>query len=402
MLRFALKNMAIKKIQNILIVLSIVISAGIAVLAYNVANQVSDGITKGASYYSVIIGPSGSQTQLAMNTMYFTDEPLGTIPYSVVTDLMQDGTKVKSVVPFAMADNYNGYNVVGTTTDFLKEKTVKEGTMYEDNEILQAVVGHNVAKYNRLKVGDIIHTGHSINSAELHAEGITVVGILEESHSAYDNIVFTQLRTLWHMHEHTEDDAHETEEGHEHGSGTVCAVLVNAKNPAYAMQLVSEYDGKIITAEDGDVFTLQAIEPMDIVRDILNEADDTQYIVFILCGVILLMNIMIISIITLLNMYHSAKEISLMRLIGISMKKINLLYIIQNGIIGFISTLLAFGLSKICLLLMNNYVASMGVVLNMGMVYPMEFVILLAVFLISVIPTTIWTFCMSRKDGVRD
>ncbi|MBR2646163.1 MAG: ABC transporter permease [Clostridia bacterium] len=402
MLRFALKNMAIKKIQNILIVLSIVISAGIAVLAYNVANQVSDGITKGASYYSVIIGPSGSQTQLAMNTMYFTDEPLGTIPYSVVTDLMQDGTKVKSVVPFAMADNYNGYNVVGTTTDFLKEKTVKEGTMYEDNEILQAVVGHNVAKYNRLKVGDIIHTGHSINSAELHAEGITVVGILEESHSAYDNIVFTQLRTLWHMHEHTEDDAHETEEGHEHGSGTVCAVLVNAKNPAYAMQLVSEYDGKIITAEDGDVFTLQAIEPMDIVRDILNEADDTQYIVFILCGVILLMNIMIISIITLLNMYHSAKEISLMRLIGISMKKINLLYIIQNGIIGFISTLLAFGLSKICLLLMNNYVASMGVVLNMGMVYPMEFVILLAVFLISVIPTAIWTFCMSRKDGVRD
>jgi len=274
--------------------------------------------------------------------------------------------------------------------------------MYEDNEILQAVVGHNVAKYNRLKVGDIIHTGHSINSTELHAEGITVTGILEESHSAYDNIVFTQLRTLWHMHEHTEDDAHETEEGHEHGSGTVCAVLVNAKNPAYAMQLVSEYDGKIITAENGDVFTLQAIEPMDIVRDILNEADDTQYIVFILCGVILLMNIMIISIITLLNMYHSAKEISLMRLIGISMKKINLLYIIQNGIIGFISTLLAFGLSKICLLLMNNYVASMGVVLNMGMVYPMEFVILLAVFLISVIPTAIWTFCMSRKDGVRD
>ena len=401
MLKFALKNMAIKKIQNILIVLSIVISAGIAVLAYNVANQVSDGITKGASYYSVIIGPTGSQTQLAMNTMYFTDEPLGTIPYSVVTDLMQDGTKVKTVVPFAMADNYNGYNVVGTTTDFLKGKKVKEGTMYEDNSTLQVVVGHNVAKYNRLKVGDVIHTGHSINSMELHAEGLTVVGILEESHSAYDNIVFTQLRTLWHMHEHAEED-HEAEEGHEHSSGTVCAVLVNAKNPAYAMQLVNEYDGKIITAEDGDVFTLQAIEPMDIVRDILNEADETQYIVFVLCGVILLMNIMIISIITLLNMYHSAKEISLMRLIGISMQKINLLYIIQNGIIGFVSTLLAFGLSKICLSLMNNYVANMGVVLNIGMVYPMEFVILLAVFLISIIPTVIWTFCMSRKDGMGD
>jgi putative ABC transport system permease protein len=332
--------------------------------------------------------------------MYFTDEPLGTIPYSVVSDLSKDGTRVKNVVPFAMADNYNGYGVVGTTSDFLKEKSLKKGTMYEDNATMQAVVGYKVAKYNGLKVGQVIYTGHSVNSTEKHSQGITVVGILEESHSAYDNIVFTQLRTLWEMHEHADEGEHEGEEVHEHSHGTVCAVLVNAKNPAYAMQLVSEYDGKIITAEDGDTFTLQAIEPMAVVRDVLNEADDTQYIVFVLCGVILLMNIMIISIITLLNMYHSAKEISLMRLIGISMKKINLLYLIQNGIIGFISTGLAFGLSKICLSLMNNYVASMGVVLNMGKVYPMEFVILGAVFLISIIPTAIWTFCMSKKDGM--
>ena len=54
------------------------------------------------------------------------------------------------------------------------------------------------------------------------------------------------------------------------------------------------------------------------------------------------------------------------------------------------------------MLLMNDYVESMGVVLNISKVYPMEFVILLAVFAISVLPTVIWTFCMSRKDGVQD
>ena len=125
MLRFALKNMAIKWVQNILIVISIVISAGIGVLAYNVASQVSDGITNNAGYYSLIVGPSGSKTQLAMNTMYFTDEPLGTIPYSVVTDLEKDGNRVTSVIPFAMADNYNGYGVVGTTSTFLKDKKIE-------------------------------------------------------------------------------------------------------------------------------------------------------------------------------------------------------------------------------------------------------------------------------------
>jgi cell division protein FtsX len=167
------------------------------------------------------------------------------------------------------------------------------------------------------------------------------------------------------------------------------------------MQLVNQYDGKIITHGD-ESHTLQAIEPMSIVRDVLNEADDTKYIVFVLCAVILVMNIMVISIITLLNMYHSAKEISLMRLIGISMRRINLLYIIQNSIMGLISVILAFGMSRVCMLMMNDYVESMGVVLNMSKVYPMELVILLGVFVISVLPTVIWTFFMSRKDSISD
>ena len=402
MLKFAFKNMAIKKVQIILIVLSIVISAGIGVLAFNVATQVDEGITSGAQYYSAIIGPAGSNTQLAMNTMYFTDSPVGTIPYSVVSSLQQD-QRVESVIPFAMADNYNGYNVVGTTPDYLENKAVAKGEMFTAAETMQAVVGSNIAKYCDLEVGDLIYTSHSASGTDTHTQGLTVVGILEESHSSFDNVVFTQIKTLWDMHDHGEEHGeHEEGEEHQHTHGTVCAILVNTKNPGYAMQLVGEYDGKIITTEDGDNYTLQAIEPMSIVRDVLNDADDTKYIVFVLCAVILIMNIMIISIITLLNMYHSAKEISLMRLIGISMKKINLLYIIQNSIMGLVSVLLAFGVSRICMSLMNGYVESMGVVLNMSKVYPMEFIILLAVFIISVLPTVIWTFCMSRKDSIAD
>ena len=402
MLHFALKNMAIKKVQIILVVLSIVISAGIGVLAYNVASQVDDGITENAGYYSVIIGPAGSQTQLAMNTMYFTDKPVGTIPYSVVEALQQDGTRVNSVIPYAMADSYNGNNVVGTTSAFLKDKVVSEGQMFDDAATLQVVVGAAVAKQNDLSVGDVIHTSHSASGLDTHTQGLTVVGILEESHSVYDKVVFTQIRTLWEMHDHSGHAGEEVEEEDhkEHDHGTVCAILVSAKNPGYAMQLANEYSGKIVADSEGKTYTLQAIEPMAVVRDVLEDADNTKYIVFVLCAVILVMNIMVISIITLLNTYHSAKEIALMRLIGISMKRINLLYIIQNSIIGLVSTLLAFGLSRLCLLAMGDYVADMGVVLNMGRVYPMELVILVAIFVISVLPTLIWTSVTARKDGI--
>ena len=392
MLKFAFKNMATKKAQIILIVISIVISASVAVLAFNVSNQVSDGITENAGYYSTIIGPSGSQTQLAMNTMYFAEEPLGTIPYSVVTALEMD-SRVKSVVPFAMADNYNGSLVVGTTTVFLEGKSFN-GSLFDNLETMQAVVGYNVAKNNGLKIGDVIYTSHSASGGSAHKEGITVVGILNETSSSYDNVVFTQLKTLWHLHEHEGEN-----EEHEEHEGTVCAVLVKAANPGVAYSLTEEYNGKIVTEGD-ESFILQAIEPMKVVRDILNDADNTKYIVYVLCAIILIMNIIIITIITLLNMYHSSKEISLMRLIGISMKKINLLYILQNSIVGFTSTLIAFGVSRLCLLFMNDYVSSMGVVLNIGKVYPLEIVILVGVFVISVLPTAIWTFVMSKKDSI--
>ena len=212
--------------------------------------------------------------------------------------------------------------------------------------------------------------------------------------------IFTQIRTLWQMHDHEEHE--EAGEEHDHGHGTVCAILVSTKNPSYAMQLANEYDGKIVTDHDGKSYTLQAIEPMAVVRDVLDDADNTKYIVFVLCAVILVMNIIIISTITLLNMYHSAKEIALMRLIGISMKRINLLYIIQNSMIGLVSTLLAFALSRLCLLGMGDHVADMGVVLNLTKVYPAEILILVGIFVISVVPTVIWTAVTARRDGISE
>ena len=423
MLKFAIKNMAVKRVQIILIVLSIIISASVAVLAFNVSNQVSDGITQNAMWYSLIVGPSGSETQLAMNTMYFTDKPLGTIPYSVVSKLSMD-SRVTLAVPFSMADNYNGSSVVGTTKDYLTRDNeplpLSDGKMFEANE-MEAVIGYNVAKQNNLSVGDKIYTSHS--ASEAHTTPILVVGILEKTGSTMDNVVFTHFTTLWEMHDHEEkSDAglstheeandHTSSEpshsnpshGEETGSGghaeehNVCAVLVKTKTPSAAEQIINEYSG-VLTIE-GESVSLQAISPMGAVREVLNDADDTKYIVFVLSAVILIMNIMVISIITLLNMYHSAKEISLMRLIGISMKKINLLYLIQNGIIGFFSVMFAFLASRVFLYMMNDYVSSMGVLLNMRKVYPLEIVILIGVFLISVIPTLIWTLVTSKKDSL--
>ena len=51
---------------------------------------------------------------------------------------------------------------------------------------------------------------------------------------------------------------------------------------------------------------------------------------------------------------------------------------------------------------MSDYVAGMGVVLNYGKVYAIEFIILIGVFIISVLPTVICTYTMARKDSLAE
>ena len=435
MLKFALKNMLVRRARIVLVTLSIVLSASVALLAFNISQQVNDGIISTAGYYDMIIGPAGSSTQLAMNTMFFTDEPLGTISYEYVEELQASGL-TNAVVPFTMGDSYNGAKIVGTSPDYLDGKKLKSGDMF--NEAFEAVVGSAVAERYGLELGDSMITSHGLTGTGHAHEGnpLTVVGVLAKTGTAYDNVIFTACETVWavHDHEHAEEehihededdghvheeedhsteeadepmshaaahsnvpDTHEEEtydeaaEDHDHSYGDVCAILIKSKSFNDYYKLMEVY---------GANASLLCINPSTVLREVLEQVDLSTQIVYILCAIILLMNIVVISVITLLNMYDAQKEIALMRLIGISMRKIGQLYLIQNGIIGLVSTILALILSHACLGLMGSFVASMGIVLNVTAIYPLEWAIMALVFVLSVLPTMVRILTMSRKDSL--
>ena len=151
MFRFALKHMATRRAKLMMTALSVVITAAVALLAYNISTQVSEGIVNTAAKFDIIIGPSGSATQLAMNTMFFTDKPLGTIPYDLVDELNASGL-VSAAIPFSMGDSYNAAPVVGTDARLLEGKALKRGEMFDAP--MEAVVGWAVANQYGLQPGD--------------------------------------------------------------------------------------------------------------------------------------------------------------------------------------------------------------------------------------------------------
>ncbi len=428
MLKFALKHMFTKRARMALVALSVIISATVGLLAYNVSSQINDGIQASAVYYDIIIGPAGSSTQLAMNTMFFTDKPLGTISYDYVDELMATGL-VNRAVPMTMGDSYNASRVVGTAAELLEDKALKEGRLFETDELYAAVVGSKVASQYGLEPGDTIITSHGLSSAGTQhaASPYTVIGILETTHTNYDNTVFTSYKTVWAVHGHEEEhgeheEAEETEtpaqtaqeradvmshtargttaqthaeededeEGHAH-EGEVCAILVKTKSPAAYSRITDAYSGNS---------SLLVINPATVLREVLSQVDTSTQIVYALCAVILVMNILVISVITLLNLIDSKKEITLMRTIGISMKHVGEVYLVQNALLGLVSTLVALVLSHASLALINTYTVGMGIVTNPYRIYPFEWLIALTVFVISVLPTMISISAMARRDVI--
>lgn len=388
MFKFAWKHMAVRGAKLLMICLSIVITACVALLAYNISTQVSEGIIQSAANYDLIIGPAGSSTQLAMNTLFFTDKPLGAIPYSLVEELRNSG-QTNAVVPFSMGDSYNSAPIVGTEPALLADKELSAGRMF--SAACEAVVGAGVASQYGLKEGDRLVTSHGLSGdGAAHAETpLTVTGILGRTGTAFDNAVFTPCETIWALHNHEEDEQEET---HEHDEEkTVCAVLVRSKSIGAYSVLQSAYSASA---------DYLVINPNTVLREVLENVDMSRKIVYILCAVILVMNIFVISMIALLNAYDSKAEISLMRLIGVSMGRINALYLFENAVAGLIALALSLALAHLGLLGIQGFVASMGIVLSVEKIYPLEWVILLVVFVISILPTSILTLHMARQDSI--
>lgn len=370
--KFAIKNLLTRKAKFIMTMIAIIIATLIIMFSFNVASQINDGIISTASYYDVVVGANGSSTDLVMSTMFFTGTTTDTIS-SDIYDELKKNKNIREIVPFATGDNYKGNLIVGTESEFLNGKPLEEGKNFE--EAYDIVLGYNIAKEDKLSIGDKLIGSHGVSeSAHSHENTpYTIVGILEKTHTAYDNTLFTKVDSVWNSHE---DHDHE-EENHKH---EYTALLLKTDNPSTALNLINDLNKK------GGVL---AANPSTVLRDLLNNVDLVKNIVYILCAVIGVMSFVIIYMITLMMMQDVRKDVTLMRLLGLQRKNITSIIFIQNIIVSVIGAIVAFILTRISLLLVNNITASVGIVMNYSKIYGAEYLIMFAVVVVSLIPTFI-------------
>lgn len=397
MLNFILKNSIVKKSKLILTSFTIVLACMVGLLSINVSQQVSDGIVELSGGYDVVIGPSGSDTQLAFNALFFSEDALGTIDYSIYEKLISD-RRVGTVIPFAMADSFGNYKIVGTKNIFLDNYKIKGKNF---NENYECVIGYNIAKNTKLSVGDTFFTTHGSMGSE-HSNPLKIVGILDKTNTNYDNVVFTQIDTIWEQHgishSHTEENEEHTdeehiegaeEEEHENHSVGLTSILLKTKSLQYQSEITSEYS---------KIHGIQSITPTIVLRKSLQSIDMSKQIVYALTGIIFVMSIMLLFIITLLTAQDLRNDIKLMRFLGISSTKIKTIFIIQSSIVSFISLIISFILSHISLSFINNISTGYGIVINPAKIYTNEYFILLIMFVVTLLPIILYMLKFFKKD----
>ena len=199
----------------------------------------------------LVVGGKGSPMQLILSSVFHLDIPTGNIPLDEAEKLGKY-PMVKEAVPLALGDNFQGFRIVGTTTDYPAhyQSKLKVGGRYWAKE-MEAVLGAEVAAKSGLKPGDTFSGSHGLTAGgELHSEfPYTVVGILEPTDSVIDRLALTGLESIWHIHEHhhhddAEDatgddhdhDKHSDEDGHD-GKHELTSLLITYNSPLAAVSL---------------------------------------------------------------------------------------------------------------------------------------------------------------------
>ncbi|WP_313803587.1 FtsX-like permease family protein [Flavobacterium sp.] len=212
--KLAWRNTWFKPLNTILSIILLMSSVAIITVLILLQKQFEEQFSSNADDIDLVLGAQGSPLQLVLSSVYQMDAPTGNINYAEAKTWMQNPF-VKSAIPLAYGDNYLGFKILGTTPEYLAKfgGKVEQGKMF--SQTFEVVLGSEIAQKLQLKVGDTFYGSHGdAKEGEKHEEAAyKVVGIASKTGKVVDNLILSNIQSVWAMHE-----THDHEEGvHPHG-----------------------------------------------------------------------------------------------------------------------------------------------------------------------------------------
>jgi putative ABC transport system permease protein len=222
--KLAWRNIWFKPLNTILSIILLTSSVAIITVLILLEKQFEEKFNNNIDGIDLVMGAQGSPLQLILSSVYQVDVPTGNISFDSAKVWMQN-PMVGKAIPLAFGDNYRGFKILGTTQDYLEKYGAKilKGKTFEKN--FEVVLGSEVAQKLNLKVDDEFFGSHGdAEEGEVHEDfAYKVVGIAAPTGKVVDNLILSNIPSVWQMHDSHDEEAHEHgenpahgEEGHQH------------------------------------------------------------------------------------------------------------------------------------------------------------------------------------------
>ncbi len=358
---YALKAMAYYQKRYFLVVLSIVLSMGLFFSIQALSDDYQEQLNHRAEQSALLMGKIGSRYDLLISSLYFKDKALPLIQQRDWEELMQLDLGI--TVPLYVKWTSQKAPIVATTIDYFEHRKlrIKEGDLFRMNG--EVVVGFDFAQKHQLQLGDTIYSDQSnlYDLAATYPLKLKITGILDQSHSPDDWVVFCDLKTAWiiggfaHGHQKTEgliNDAslltyqeinrENIDQFHFHGDELtlpLSSILIFSDSAKEITLLKGKYQRHpLLQVEEPRLLMKELIELILQIKNLVSG------LVFVLGVVMLLLMLMLLH----LTFEFRKTELSLMREIGayrfqqLMMRTIEISLIFMISIISILGIYLLF------------------------------------------------------------
>jgi putative ABC transport system permease protein len=228
-------NLTYYPLNTLLSIVLLALGTGIISLLLIMEAAFSSKMDRDLKDIDIVVGAKGSPLQLVLSAVYHMDAPTGNIPLVEANKISRD-RMVANATPLAYGDTYKGYRILGTDESYFDKYEAKfeVGQLFEND--FEAVLGATVAVRSGLKIGDTFTGNHGsdANAHEHEDHPYRVIGILQPNNSVLDQLVLTNLRTVWAVHHHAPKDLQESTETEPE---EITALLIALKSPMALMTL---------------------------------------------------------------------------------------------------------------------------------------------------------------------
>ena len=371
--------MVSKPLNLSLSLILLLLSVSLVTFAFQLSKQLGNQLNKNIAPFDMVVGAKGSPLQLVLSSVLHLDAPTGNIKLKE-TLILQKHPFVEIAIPVSYGDSYKGYRILGTEAEYLTHYNAQLSQGKFNKTSFEVIAGSEVAKRLNLKVGGSFLSSHGfadIGSGDHDEHPYTVTGILKPTGTVVDQLLITNLESIWQAHDHEEENSHEEEE-HEHDEEKeITSLLVKFKNPIGMVQLPRFIN---------ESTSMQAALPGFEIKRLIGLLGSGVQTINGIAFAILLVSGLSIFISLLKTIRERKQELALLRTYGLSTNQLLRLTLIEGVFLTLFGFILGWFVGRLGLWGVSQYMqSSYGYQLSTSGPEVFEFYLLILILILAIV-----------------